>query len=322
MTGRRWLKWLLGLGIALALHACGGGESGAWERARMDSLAFEGAEGAEEMSEAEMEMMIAEDYLSGLAESSEKADKGRGIAGGFEEMGEAPGDYLSFQQLPEGSYCSYSNSGMPHNLEAVPISGDYQKEVQVMIDKTIPIWNHKVYVRETNTYGAFAIFKNGKRFILLNPQFMQAAHQIAGGNNYAGLSILAHELGHHVHGHLNPSSGMNIRQREKEADGFSGAALCFLLADSNEALLAMKTFTYKLPFDVRYPTLSERIDTISKGFSFARSKQERMGLEEKAEFLAQRNPSGVNHNLLRQIAKQQGALQLESLFYELSKLSK
>jgi hypothetical protein len=50
---------------------------------------------------------------------------------------------------------------------------------------------------EANVENALAVVTNGKRYILYNPRFMVALTH-ATGTKWAAVSVLAHEIGHHL----------------------------------------------------------------------------------------------------------------------------
>ena len=88
--------------------------------------------------------------------------------------------------------------------------------------------------------NAAAVVYNGRRFLLYNPDFLAAVNR-AGHTDWAGISILAHEMGHHLNGHTLRAGGSQP-QDELEADEFSGFVLRKLgagLAQAQAALAAV-----------------------------------------------------------------------------------
>ncbi|GGG55220.1 membrane-binding protein [Hymenobacter glacieicola] len=75
----------------------------------------------------------------------------------------------------------------------------------------------------TEVQNAAAVVYGGKRYLLYNPQFVAAVNR-AGRTDWAGISILAHEMGHHLNGHTLRAGGSNPAD-ELEADEFSGFVL-------------------------------------------------------------------------------------------------
>ncbi|OGX80800.1 hypothetical protein BEN47_05955 [Hymenobacter lapidarius] len=87
--------------------------------------------------------------------------------------------------------------------------------------------------------NAAAVVYGGKRFLLYNPDFLNAVNQ-AGHTDWAGISILAHEMGHHLNGHTLRAGGSQPAD-ELEADEFSGFVLRKLGANLAQAQAAMAT---------------------------------------------------------------------------------
>jgi hypothetical protein len=87
--------------------------------------------------------------------------------------------------------------------------------------------------------NAAAVVYDGKRFLLYNPDFLSAVNQ-AGHTDWAGISILAHEMGHHLNGHTLRGGGSQPAD-ELEADEFSGFVLRKLGASLAQAQAAMAT---------------------------------------------------------------------------------
>ncbi|MDQ3535130.1 MAG: membrane-binding protein, partial [Bacteroidota bacterium] len=71
-------------------------------------------------------------------------------------------------------------------------------------------------IRPADIYNAAAVNYGGKRFILYDPAFM-ANIQNATQTDWAAISILAHEIGHHLNGHTMMTKGGNPAL-ELEAD--------------------------------------------------------------------------------------------------------
>ncbi|GAA4049212.1 hypothetical protein GCM10022409_39690 [Hymenobacter glaciei] len=91
----------------------------------------------------------------------------------------------------------------------------------------------------TEVDNAAAVVYNGKRYLLYNPAFLNSVNK-AGHTDWAGISILAHEMGHHLNGHTLRSGGSQPAD-ELEADEFSGFVLRKLGASLAQAQAAMAT---------------------------------------------------------------------------------
>jgi tetratricopeptide (TPR) repeat protein len=125
-----------------------------------------------------------------------------------------------------------------------------------------------------------AITFRGIRYIFYDPNFMKSITATAG--SWTNLSILAHEVGHHVNAHsldwLALASGEiqgitleQKRQQEIEADEFSGFVLAKLGATLIQAQAAIKLAsdegddTYST-----HPSRSKRISAIERGYNQAK----------------------------------------------------
>jgi hypothetical protein len=139
-------------------------------------------------------------------------------------------------------------------------------EAKTIINEIISVMNLKVNfeVREANVPNAGAVFFNGKRYILYNPVFIKQIDRAA-KTDWASISILAHEIGHHVKGHTFRSGG-NSYQQELEADEFSGLVLKRMGATLEEAQLAMNMVASDRP-SATHPARTYRLDAIAKGWN-------------------------------------------------------
>ncbi len=114
--------------------------------------------------------------------------------------------------------------------------------------------------------NAAAVVYNGNRFLLYNPDFLNAVNR-AGHTDWAGISILAHEMGHHLNGHTLRGGGSQPAD-ELEADEFSGFVLRKLGASLAQSQAAMAT----VPNDQgsrTHPGRAPRLTAISQGWQRA-----------------------------------------------------
>ena len=122
-----------------------------------------------------------------------------------------------------------------------------------------------------------AVTYRGVRYIIYDREFMR---DIAKGNDEnVNLSILAHEIGHHVYGHtvdielyennsIPPPSLRKKRMQELEADEFSGFVMARLGKSLNEALFAVNQLP-RNSNDVNstHPSRDKRISAVKKGYN-------------------------------------------------------
>ncbi|MBW3127413.1 MULTISPECIES: membrane-binding protein [Hymenobacter] len=111
--------------------------------------------------------------------------------------------------------------------------------------------------------NAAAVVYNGQRYLLYNPQFVAAVNR-AGRTDWAGTSILAHEMGHHLNGHTLTSRGSNPAD-ELEADEFSGFVLRKMGASLAQAQAAMAVISDEHG-SATHPGRSQRLAAISRGW--------------------------------------------------------
>jgi hypothetical protein len=114
--------------------------------------------------------------------------------------------------------------------------------------------------------NAAAVVYNGKRFLLYNPDFLNAVNR-AGHTDWAGISILAHEMGHHLNGHTLRGGGSQPAD-ELEADEFSGFVLRKLGASLAQAQAAMATVPDEQGSST-HPGRSPRLAAIGEGWQRA-----------------------------------------------------
>lgn len=117
--------------------------------------------------------------------------------------------------------------------------------------------------------NAAAVVYDGKRFLLYNPEFLNAVNQ-AGHTDWAGISILAHEMGHHLNGHTLRGGGSQPAD-ELEADEFSGFVLRKLGASLAQAQAALVTVADDEGSDT-HPGRTPRLASISQGWQRANNQ--------------------------------------------------
>ncbi len=124
-------------------------------------------------------------------------------------------------------------------------------------------------MREANIDNAAAVIANGRRYILYNSNFLNAVNN-ASKTDWASVSILAHEIGHHLNGHTLISGGSN-RTDELEADEFSGFVLRKMGASLADAQAAMAVLSDDRETST-HPGRSMRLAAISTGWKNANTQ--------------------------------------------------
>jgi len=138
------------------------------------------------------------------------------------------------------------------------------KETQGAVDKIMRFTGLQVNFElvAANVPTAVATIQNGKRLILYNQLFMKDVNKDT-GTNWAAISILAHEIGHHLNQHTLGLGGDRSEQ-ELAADKFSGDILFKMGASLEQARAAMQSRPEtKSPY---YPKKEIRLIAIGNGW--------------------------------------------------------
>ena len=130
--------------------------------------------------------------------------------------------------------------------------------------------------------NCMAVTYRGVRYILYDSDFMNIIS--INSSSWSNISILAHEVGHHVNGHskdllslmsgeIKSNSLYEERQEELEADEFSGYVMYKLGASLYQAQSAIYSFSFD--GDDTYsthPNRTKRLAAIAKGFNKAKTE--------------------------------------------------
>ena len=121
-------------------------------------------------------------------------------------------------------------------------------------------------IRPASIENAAAVVYGGKRYVLFNPTFINNLIKTT-GTEWAAISVLAHEVGHHLNGHTVSGSGSQ-QTAELEADEFSGFVLRKMGATLEQAQAAMKTLA-SARASRTHPGQYDRLTAIQQGWSHA-----------------------------------------------------
>ena len=123
------------------------------------------------------------------------------------------------------------------------------------------------YVMECpNIDNCFAATRNGERLIVYDAGFMKRVNGIT-KTDWGAMSVLAHEIGHHLQGHTLKQSGSDP-QKELEADEFSGFVMYQMGASLKEAQSAIFMLTTDQDYGT-HPPRRKRLAAIAKGYNAA-----------------------------------------------------
>lgn len=184
-------------------------------------------------------------------------------------------DTITYLELPQStsakgkltnmSYgCSYNDNISDSSIELYYPNDRELEEVKSIVAYSGLPMNFDIYGANIN--NALATIINQKRIILYNKNLFSYVDHFS--NSYwITMSILAHEVGHHLSGHTldNKTSNHKI---ELEADKFSGFILYKLGATKPQATMAIKLLGSENESD-SHPAKRDRIIAIEKGWDEA-----------------------------------------------------
>lgn len=121
-------------------------------------------------------------------------------------------------------------------------------------------------IKAADVPNAQASIYRSTRYVFYNQLFMMRVKQQT-NTDWSSISILAHEIGHHLSGHTLDSIGSRPI-KELEADRFSGFVLAKMGATIEEALVAMNNIANEQG-SFTHPPRSARIAAITNGWQAA-----------------------------------------------------
>jgi len=133
-----------------------------------------------------------------------------------------------------------------------------------------------IVISDRNINTAIAYLKNNKRYIAYNPKFIEKLNTKT-ATNWAAVSVLAHEIGHHLSGHTllkNASPG-----NELIADKFSGFILFQMGATIEEAKAALSAIGHEID-TTKHPLKLARLEAIQEGWIEAKSLRDKNAYEQ------------------------------------------
>ena len=168
--------------------------------------------------------------------------------------------------------CSYDGGRVEGSMSALAESADRAGVIARILQYTGLPANFQV-MESPEVPNAVALIRPGsdgllRRIIAFNERFMDEVSSET-RTAWAGTSILAHEIGHHLCGHTLLPGGSQPPS-ELEADSFSGFVLAKMGASLEEAQQAMRTFGSDSG-SATHPPKGSRLNAIAAGFRQARA---------------------------------------------------
>ncbi|MGR3811286.1 MORN repeat-containing protein [Jiulongibacter sp. NS-SX5] len=175
--------------------------------------------------------------------------------------------------------CSYTSNKINEKAICDLLGYRTRPEAQRAVEKIVSRSGLKqnFYVMECpNIDNCFAATRNGERLIVYDGSFMRRVNSLA-KTDWGAMSVLAHEIGHHLQGHTLKYGGSDP-ERELEADEFSGFVMYQMGASLKEAQSAI----WKLTTDYdtgSHPPRRKRLASIKTGYNKAKALYPRVNAE-------------------------------------------
>lgn len=178
---------------------------------------------------------------------------------------------LFFNINAQTHWCSYDlNRGWDAGVRGVSIDGfelvrDDNSGIRQVVRQLLRAIGRKAnfkIILTQNLENAMAVLQNGQRYLIIDVDFLVKLNQRT-GTEWSAISILAHEVGHHLHGFNGQS-----HELELGADYWSGFILQKLGASEKSAISAISYISED--FDSRtHPSRQRRVAAIRRGFRAA-----------------------------------------------------
>lgn len=170
----------------------------------------------------------------------------------------------------DGESCDYFGyDHVPEKVHTFASSREAEDTIN-MICKAVSL-SPNFGIRAAGVPNAAAVIRGDKRYILYSRTFMHDMEQKV-GNRWAPISIMAHEVGHHLDGHTLESGGSRP-EIELRADRFSGGVLHKMRASLSDAQAAMKALGSDHG-SATHPAKHQRLEAIALGWDESRQQVE------------------------------------------------
>ena len=160
---------------------------------------------------------------------------------------------LFFQSYANNHKLSFNDSAFTEQVaketaEHIVKYTGLSQNFQIVADKDIPT--------------AIAYIRGKKRYVAYNPDFILRVKDKT-QTDWGAISVLAHEIGHHLSGHTLKRRQRNLTD-ELEADRFSGFILYKMGASLEETQAAINKVELKI--NPTHPSKEERLKAITNGW--------------------------------------------------------
>ena len=164
-----------------------------------------------------------------------------------------------------------------NNQDEIKISGDTTmmkySDVREMLQEILDVTGLQtdIKLKEANVLNIQASISHRKRYISYNPTYIAALNKMT-RNKWAVMTLLAHEVGHHLNGHTIRKGG-STPELELEADEFAGFILQKLGATLQESQNVMHYISIAKESRT-HPAKNSRLKAIEKGWNKAAAAEQ------------------------------------------------
>jgi hypothetical protein len=170
-------------------------------------------------------------------------------------------------ELNTDGQCSYGGESLPEAVYTFTSDHKAEDVVDEIVEHTGLRRNFTISASDVS--NAAAVTKGSERYLLYSQSFMEDVQQKT--NSYwAGISIMAHEIGHHLQGHTLDKKGSRPT-KEIEADEYSGFVLQKMGATLEEAQAAMNAIGSDVASST-HPAKKTRLAAIRAGWTKAQEQ--------------------------------------------------
>ncbi|WP_281557177.1 M48 family metalloprotease [Thalassomonas sp. RHCl1] len=184
------------------------------------------------------------------------------------------------QTIQLDNACSYFGEQTPKSTIAFASQNEAVAEVARIVDASGLKPNFAV--REAAVPNAMAAINGWKRYVLYNRGFIKAIKQRT-QDEWASISIMAHEIGHHLNGHTLEKIGSRP-DIELEADYYSGFVLQKMGAPLSSAQAVMEKLGSPRA-SATHPAKQDRLRAIASGWKKATTTESIPGRSSWPEYV-------------------------------------
>ena len=180
----------------------------------------------------------------------------------------------AFIAIASFSFADPISNNNKHEIK-IPVDTSMMKitDIREMLQEIIDITGLQTdfELKEANVLNIEASVSHRKRYILYNPTYITTLNRLT-KNKWAVMTLLAHEVGHHLNGHTIRKGG-STPELELEADEFAGFILHKLGATLEQSQKVMN-YIAKEKKSHTHPARNSRLSAIEKGWNKASASEQ------------------------------------------------